>query len=144
MYRVLGVFEEQLRAFVSRKLEEKAGPKWFKQRVDGTIGGKAKQAREAAVRRDEDPMPLIHYTDLGDVSTIVLARNNWNEVFEPVFMNREGFDHDMQKLVAARRPTAHYRKLDGVRLVELICVIDRLTKRMGNDGAWKEAIESDE
>jgi len=28
----------------------------------------------------------------------------------------------MQKLIAARRPTMHIRPIDGVRLVELICV----------------------
>ncbi|MBE0530534.1 MAG: hypothetical protein IH626_06860 [Rhodospirillales bacterium] len=143
-YKVLGVFEEQLRAFISHKLKEKVGPRWFKQRIDGMIGGKAKATRETAVRHGEAPMSLVHYTDLGDLRSIVLAKNNWSEVFESAFINREHFDHDMQKLIAARRPTAHYRKLDGVRLVELICVIDRLTKWMGNDGGWKDIIESDE
>src|SRR3546814_5586969 len=81
-YQILGVFEEQLRAFITHKLKEKAGPKWFKQRVGGMIGAKAKGAREVAVQRGEAPMPLIHYTDLGDLCTIVLARNNWSEVFE--------------------------------------------------------------
>jgi hypothetical protein len=96
------------------------------------------------VRRGETPMPLINYTELGDLCAVVSARNNWSEVFEPVFITLEDFDHDLQKLIAARRPTAHYRRLDGVRLVELICVINRLTKRMENDGAWKDAIDSDE
>jgi hypothetical protein len=143
-YHALGAFEEQLRSFIARKLSEKAGPGWFKQRVSGDIGGKAKDTREAAVRQGEAPGQLIDYTDLGELCRIVRASNNWSEVFEPVFINGNEFQHDMQRLVATRRPTAHYRKLDGVRLLELLCVVDRLIKRMENDGAWKDAIESEE
>lgn len=143
-YRALGIFEQQLRAFVESKLRETAGPKWFKQRVDGTIGGNAKVVRESAVKRGEAAESLIHYTDLGDLNTIVLMRNNWNEIFERVFINRDQFNHDMQKLVANRRPVAHSRTLDSVQLVEIICVVNRLTKRMHDDGAWKSVIQSDE
>lgn len=50
----------------------------------------------------------------------------------------------MQKLVALRRPTAHYRKVDGPRLMEAMCVMDRLDRRMKQDGGWKAALESDE
>lgn len=143
-YRVLDVFEQQLREFVESKLIEKAGLKWFKHRVNETIGNKAKVVREAAVKRGDASAQLIHYTDLGDLNTIVLMKNNWSEIFDPVFINRDEFDHDMKKLVAIRRPIAHSRTLDSVQLVELICVVKRLTKRMHDDGAWKGVIQSDE
>lgn len=50
----------------------------------------------------------------------------------------------MQKLIAARRPTMHTRPIDGLRLVEMICVIKRISKLMADDGAWKLLAESDE
>ncbi|MBZ5763054.1 hypothetical protein LAV84_28745 [Rhizobium sp. VS19-DR104.2] len=143
-YQVLGAFEEELRDFISRKLAQKFGQKWFKQRVHGSLGKKAIEIREAALRRGEGQVPLINYLDLGDLNAIILAGNNWSEVFESVFINREELSHDMQKLIAARRPTAHYRKLDGVRLVEAICVIERLTSQMNGDGAWLQALDDDE
>lgn len=60
-----------------------------------------------------------------------------------VFINRAEFDHDMQKLIAARRPTMHVRTMDGVRLVELVCVVQRLSEQMADDGAWKRLAELD-
>lgn len=42
-----------------------------------------------------------------------------------MFVNRAEFDHVMQKLVAACRPTTHIRTINGVRLVEPICVVHR-------------------
>ena len=46
-------------------------------------------------------------------------------------ISRAAFDHDMQKLIAARRPTMHVRTIYGVRLVELICVVQRLSEQHG-------------
>ena len=68
---------------------------------------------------------------------------NWDEVFHDVFVEKSEFDHDMQKLIAVRRPTMHMRRIDSVRLVEMICVMQRLSERMADDGAWTRAAESD-
>ena len=73
-------------------------------------------------------MPPINYTDLGDLSNINRAKKNWEEVFEDVFINQGELDHDMQKLIAARRPTMHTRPIDGLRLVEMVCVIQRISQ----------------
>ena len=142
-YKVLGRFEEELRAYITRKLSEKFGPDWFKVRIDGNIAGEAKRIRRQALERGEKPMPLINYTELGHLASIILGRKNWDEVFGAIFINSAEFDIDMQKLIAVRRPTMHIRQIDGVRLVELICVVQRLSRQMEDDGAWKIASESD-
>jgi hypothetical protein len=142
-YKVLERFEEELRAYITRKLSEKFGPNWFKLRVDGNVAGDVKRIRKQALERGENPMPLINYTELGHLASIIVARKNWDEVFGSVFINATEFDVDMQKLIATRRPTMHIRPIDGVRLVELICVVQRLSRQMENDGAWKLAAESE-
>jgi len=142
-YKVLERFEEELRAYITRKLSGKFGPDWFRRRVDGNVTGAAKRIRKQALERGEDPIPLINYTELGHLASIIGGRKNWDEVFGDVFINAAEFDLDMQKLIAARRPTMHIRPIDGVRLVELICVVQRLSKQMENDGAWKLAAESE-
>ena len=141
-YKVLERFEEELRAYITRKLSQKFGPDWFKHRA-GAVGGHAKHVRKQALERGENAMPLIHYTELGHLSSIILGSNNWDEVFADIFINRAEFDHDMQKLIAMRRPTMHIRPIDGVRLVELICVVQRLSRQMEDDGAWKNAAVSE-
>lgn len=142
-YKVLERFEEDLRAYVTGKLSREFGPDWFKLRVDGNIAGDAKRIRRQALERGEDPVPLINYTELGQLASIVLSRKNWDQVFGDVFINSAEFDFDMLKLIAARRPTMHIRPIDGVRLVELICVVQRLSKQMENDGEWKLLAESE-
>ena len=67
-YRVLERFEEELRAYITRKLSDRFGPDWFRQRVDGNIAGDAKRIRKQALERGEAPRPLISYTELGHLS----------------------------------------------------------------------------
>ncbi|WP_041544192.1 MULTISPECIES: Swt1 family HEPN domain-containing protein [Chelativorans] len=141
-YAALDCFEQELRAYISRKLEERFGPYWFKTRASNLIG-KAKAIRKAAMERGEAFAPLIEFVELGELAGIILSTKNWDEVFGDVFINRSEFDYDMQKLVATRRPTMHIRPIDGVRLVEMLCVMQRLAEKMADDGAWKIAAESD-
>jgi hypothetical protein len=141
-YSLVGRFEQELRAYVERKLEERFGPDWFKLRASNLIG-KAKEIRKAAMARGEAFAPLVNFTELGELSGIIQSTKNWDEVFGKVFVEKTEFDHDMQKLIAVRRPTMHMRRIDGVRLVEVICVIQRLAEQMADDGAWKLAAESD-
>lgn len=143
-YKVLERFEEELRTYITRKLSDKFGAEWFKERIDGNVAGDAKRIRKQALERGETSMPLINYTELGHLSSIVLGTKNWDEVFGDIFVHRGEFDIDMQKLIAARRPTMHIRPIDGVRLVEMICVVQRLSRQMEDDGAWKVAAESEQ
>lgn len=133
-------FEQQIRAFISRKMEGRFGPDWFKHRASNLIG-KAKAARKAAMERGEKFLPLIEFTDLGELATLIMAKGNWDDVFGDVFVNRDAFNFDMQRLVAVRRPTMHARPVDGVLLVEMLCVMQRLSAQIVDDGAWK--IEAD-
>ena len=135
-------FELELRTYVERKLQERFGPDWFKLRASNLIG-KAKGVRKAAMARGEGFASLINFTELGELSNIIQSTRNWDEVFGDVFVEKSEFDHDMQKLIAVRRPAVHTRRIDSVRLVEVICVIQRLTEQMADDGAWRITAESD-
>jgi len=133
-----------MRVFISAKLQGLAGPKWFKQRVSAEHFKKASETREAALRAGETEGPLIDYTELGELMGIVLRKDNWDQLFEPVFVNRETFERDMLTLITLRRPTAHSRIVDSPQLIEALCVMKRLDDRMKNDGAWKAAAAADE
>ena len=141
-YAILERFEVELRAYVSRTLEERFGPDWFKLRASNLLG-KAKGVRRSAMERGEAFAPLIEFVELGELAGIVLNTKNWNEVFRDVFINHAEFDHDMQKLIAARRPTMHVRAISGVQLVEIVCVVQRLSNQIADDGAWKRAAAAD-
>ena len=141
-YALVARFEQELRAYVERKLAERFGPDWFKLRASNLIG-KAKIVRKSAMARGEAFAPLVNFTELGELLAMIQSTKNWDEVFGDVFVEKSGFDQDMQKVIAIRRPTMHMRRIDGVRLVEVICVMQRLSERMADDGAWKLVADSD-
>jgi hypothetical protein len=143
-FQVVDTFETALREFLARKLGEVAGTQWFKQRVHGDLVAKARQNRATAMANGEREVELLSYLDLGDLTSIILQKNNWGEVFEQVFPNRERLSHDLQALVATRRPTMHARHIDAVRLVEMMCIVRRLTDFIEDDGGWKRISDAEQ
>lgn len=143
-FDVISAFEQSLRLFISMKLEAVAGPKWMKQRVDGTAHSKARENRAAALANGEKEKSLISYLDLGDLASILLRKDNWDGVFARIFPNRERLQFDLQALIATRRPTMHARKVDAVRFVELVCIVSRLNQWIDGDGDWKRSAEADD
>jgi hypothetical protein len=131
-YRILNMLERRLRQFITDILERVEGPNWFKHRVPGPVSTEAKARRQTAVANGEQPLTLIHYTDLGSLLDIVVNRKNWGEVFEVVFVHPEDFRVDMRRLIAFRNPTAHNRPLDAVQMTELVIYSKRLSDRMNN------------
>lgn len=129
-------FENALRAFVSAKLEVAAGANWFKERVPNDVTCRAKERRREALRAGETHLPLIHYTDFGDLIGVILRRDNWSELFEAVFGRAEWLKVDLERLNTHRRPTMHARPVGPVQLCEIIFTIRKLVDWMERDGTW--------
>jgi hypothetical protein len=143
-FRAVGAFEQELRKCIGSKLEAVGGPQWFRRRVNGDAYKKARDNRAAAMANGESEKALIAYLDLGDLMAILLRQDNWDEAFGHVFPNRQRLEFDLQALIATRRPTMHARNIDAVRLVELMCIIRRLTTWIETDGEWKAIAESED
>jgi hypothetical protein len=143
-FRALVWFEQALRLFIATKLETVTGPNWAKQRIDGEVHAKAKRNRAAALAGGETETAILAYVDLGELIGILLRKDNWDQVFGHVFPNRQRLEFDLQALVATRRPTMHARKVDAVRLLELMCIMRRLNQFMTSDGGWKLIADSDD
>ncbi len=142
-FAAIDSFENALRAFVSGKLEGLAGPNWFKQRVPGDVMTRAKERRREAMRAGEAQLPLIHYTDLGDLIGVILRKDNWNGLFEAVFDRAEWLKVDLERLNANRRPTMHSRPVEPVQLCEIVFTIRRLVGWMERDGVWDRGWDDD-
>ncbi|MEA3052883.1 MAG: hypothetical protein QOG72_1786 [Sphingomonadales bacterium] len=142
-FGAIDAFENALRAFVSAKLEALAGPNWFKQRVPGDVMTRAKERRREAMRAGEAQLPLIHYTDLGDLIGVILRKDNWGELFEAVFDRAEWLKVDLERLNANRRPTMHSRPVEPVQLCEIVFTIRRLVGWMERDGVWDRGWDED-
>ncbi|MER9751661.1 hypothetical protein [Mesorhizobium sp. M0140] len=142
-FGAIDAFENALRTFISAKLETLAGPNWFKQRVPGDVMSRAKERRREAMRTGEAQLPLIHYTDLGDLIGVILRKDNWGELFEAVFDRAEWLKVDLERLNANRRPTMHSRPVEPVQLCEIVFTIRRLLGWMECDGVWDRGWDDD-
>lgn len=143
-YKVVEAVEARLRQFVTSKLTERFGPKWFRQRVDGKVVTDVRRIREQALRQGEAARPIVEYTEIGSLVSIISAKNNWEEVFGDIFANKERFRFDMETVISTRRPIMHGRPIEPLQLMELICVVHRLMNQIEGDGDWKVAAEADE
>lgn len=143
-FAIVDAFEISLRQFVTRKLTELSGPEWFKHRVNGNVVGRVKDRRREALRNGEQHAPLIDFSDLGDLLTIIMRSDNWGAVFEATFQHADRFRVDMERLIAMRRPTAHARSIDAVRLLEIVCVARRLQSAMDYDRALDDGWNADQ
>lgn len=148
-YRAIDGFEVALRAFIAAKLataceaDGQDPTKWFTTMVPGNIVGDAMRVRRDAYKAGEPKQPLINFTNLGELITIITSNRNWTTVFEPVFADRDGFKVDLQRLTAHRRPAMHARPIDGPRLAEILLMIRRLIALMEENGNWDAGWDDD-
>jgi hypothetical protein len=133
-----------LRRLITRKLHAHVGDNWFKQRVPGELNVKAKDTRRRALKTGEPQAPLIEFLTLGELMGIVLQSKNWDDVFEPVFRNRDWFKRDIEVIGVARNPNAHYRTNDGLRFTEALIVWQRLSSYIEDDGQWADDADAEE
>lgn len=54
---------------------------------------------------------LIAYADFSDYVPIVTRRDNWNDVFAPIFGRKESFQESFQRLYLIRICTMHARMI---------------------------------
>lgn len=129
-YQAIYAFERGLRAYIATRLDAHAGPQWAKQRLPAPVLAKARSRRDDALQSGELEQDLLDSTEMGELKDIILRKDNWDEVFGPVFLNRTRFEHDMLTLMALRRPVAHVRIVDSTQLVEALLVMRRLDGQM--------------
>ena len=144
IFELIGMIEKSLRDLISNKLQAVFGPKWFIQRVPGAVVQSAKVARQRALKSGEPQSPLIDFLTLGQLTEVVLRTDNWDNVFEPIFRNRDWFKRDVEVIGVARNPNAHYRANDSLRLTEALIVWKRLSSYIQDDGQWLVNADADE
>ncbi len=112
-YKLLKLLEARLRELISQQLAA-ITPTWWKQRVPEGVRVNAEQRKE---KRDRlwpwlvDQVSLVYYIDFADYSAIVGRQDNWKEVFQKVFRDRESVLVKLKELEQIRNDIAHTRDL---------------------------------
>lgn len=124
-------FETQLRQFIDEQMTKACGDQWIKHRVPGQIRQSWIEKREKARARGETDHPLISYADFSDYVPIITQRNNWKEVFEPVFRRPAFVQESFQRLYPIRICTMHARMITQDDEIYLYVEIKRVLSAIG-------------
>ncbi len=126
-------FETQLRQFIDEQMTKACGDQWIKNRVPGQIRQSWIEKREKARARSETDHPLISYADFSDYVPIITQKNNWKEVFEPVFRRPTFVQESFQRLYPIRICTMHARMITQDDEIYLYVEIKRVLSAIGID-----------
>ncbi|MER9696991.1 hypothetical protein [Mesorhizobium sp. M0146] len=101
--------ELKLRRFIEKKMIAAAGSKWSKQRVPGDTVRRWRERRQLDLDNGRAPSRLFDYAGFEDYRAIIDQKNNWEDVFVPVFKVKSSILETLRRLSLIRNPDAHYR-----------------------------------
>ena len=123
--------EQRLRQVVEQRLKKLSGSNWAKQRVPQTV-------RDSwLVRQQEDRAagrPVyadIQYADFMDLAHVIIKRDNWREVFQSIFGDRNDIAVSLRRLHPVRKALAHSRPLGRADVLTLVSEATRIFRALG-------------
>ncbi|MER8872490.1 hypothetical protein NKI04_21620 [Mesorhizobium sp. M0814] len=101
--------ELKLRRFIEKKMIAARGRSWSKQRVPGKTVTGWRARRQTDIDNGRTPSRLFDYAGFEDYRAIIEQKDNWAEVFEPIFKVKTSILETLRRLSMIRNPDAHYR-----------------------------------
>lgn len=123
--------ELHIRVFIDAQMRATIGENWIRQRVPAPMREAWSEKRERAKQVGEVPKELIHYADFADYAMLMERRDNWNDVFKPVFRRKEDIRESWQRLFPIRIATMHARLISQDDELLLVVESKRILKAIG-------------
>lgn len=127
-------FETQLRHFIDLRMSQAFGEDWIKHRVTREMQAAWREKKEKALDNGEREFPLIAYADFTDYLQIIIRKDNWIDIFKPVFQRKESVQESFQRLYPIRICTMHARIITQDDELYMFVEINRLLKAIGIKG----------
>jgi hypothetical protein len=127
-FRMLRPFEIEFREFLAASMSSRFGKDWIKQRVSGETRKRWERRLEDAVRDGEKPLSLHAYADLFDYAEIIIRNDNWIDLFEGIFLDKNEVQVSFKRLNAVRRPVVHSREISNEDLLFVNVEVIRLRR----------------
>ena len=123
-------FEHAMRGFIDQAMTRAVGPGWILQRVPADIltRWKARQQEAAAARMDR--RSLLEHADFMDYPQIITRKDNWRDVFKPVFAREDNVRESFHRLKPVRNATMHAALITQQDLLLMCVEIHRLMRAM--------------
>jgi len=135
-FKLLFSMENVLREFIIEQLGQQCGPKWHKTRLPADIYQKYVESKQYELRVKWValvPHHPIYYVDFADLRKIIEQKNNWNELFQMIFRQKNIVSDSLFSIEPIRNTVAHNRLLSPSDLLQLHGCQQRLQTLVGVD-----------
>ena len=123
--------ELHVREFIDAQMRAAIGNNWIRQRVPPAMREAWTEKREKSQQAGETPKDLIHYADFADYAILMERRDNWDDVFKPVFGRKEDIRESWQRLFPIRIATMHARLISQDDELLLVVETKRILRAIG-------------
>jgi hypothetical protein len=130
-------FELALRSFIVKVMSE-LNEKWMRSRLPP---GMLDQWNDRKIKAPNigQPQELIDFADFTDYLPIIERKDNWSEVFAPIFGPRkEDIKESLQRLYPLRLAIAHARP-SSVTSADLVCLWSETARIVGAFKRWEQS-----
>ena len=128
---ILTKVEQYLRSTIEKCLTELSGSRWIRQRVPCNMRKCWEQRQEEERSAGRPVYSLIQYADFMNLASIIIQANNWRDVFESIFKNKNEIQISLQRLHPIRKSIAHSRPLTNIDILTLANEASRIFRALG-------------
>ena len=117
-YLLLKALEEEIRIFIKEELSIE-NPQWWEQLIPDDVKENAEKRKERDERRkdwDYEEQPLISYIDFPDYEKIIIKKDNWENIFQHVFRDKNSISVKLKEIEPIRNAISHTRNLDSLEI----------------------------
>lgn len=104
-------FETRLRAFIDERMTREFGSNWAEHRLPNVLHDKWLEKKRNRESAGGTVRPIIAYADFTDYELVICKRDNWREIFAPIFGRPESLRESLQRLYPIRLDTMHARPI---------------------------------
>ena len=136
IYILLYKIEVGIREFIIESMEDRFGPRWWKDRLPPDVledyrGGR-KYEKEIPWYQFVPCHPL-YYVDFPALRKIIERKDNWTDIFKAIFKRKEVISQLLSELEPIRNVIAHNRKASTRDLSTIQGNFDKLSSMVGEE-----------
>jgi len=128
---LLAQIEIRLRKTIEQRLTELSGSKWIKQRIPFEMRKRWEERKEEDRYKRRECGSLIDYADFMDLAHLIVKADNWRDIFESIFKNKDEICISFRRLRPIRNSIAHNRSLSKSDRLTIISEANQIFNALG-------------
>ena len=131
-HRWLFCLESQIRKFIDLNMRFAFGVNWPNHQLPNGIYDQWLDRQRKKELTSRSKHPIIAYSDFTDYERVITRKDNWDQVFRPIFHRPENVRETFQRLYPIRLDTMHARIITKEDILLLYAESTRLVRLFGS------------